>query len=183
MSELYSPGNKFIDPHSVLVGAGLKPGMIVGDYGAGGGYYAVAAGKIVGENGLVYAIDIQEAPLQHVMADARLNGLRNIKTMRCDLEKADFCPVPAVSCDVVILANILHQAKDRKAVVQTAYKALKTGGYVVVIEWEPQGAAFGPKAHERLSEHDTAELMTSNGFKPGRKVPADPYHYVVTYVK
>lgn len=183
MPELYSPGNKFVDPYKVLVAAGIKSGQTVGDFGAGGGYYAAAACKIAGDNGMVYAIDIQEAPLQHVMAEARLQNFRNVKTLRCDLEKADFCPVPAVSCDAVILANILHQAKDKKAVVQAAYRALKTGGFALVIEWEPQGAHFGPKAEDRLSEHDAAELLTQNGFKPGRKIPADAYHYAVTYIK
>src|SRR3989344_5101944 len=129
---LYSPGNRFIDPHKVLVGAGFRPGMIIGDFGSGNCFYAVAAAEIVGDKGQVYAVDIQEDPLRHLMSETRLKRLRNITTFRCDLEKTDVCPVPAVSCDVVILANILHQAKAKAAVVASAYKALKTGGYVVI---------------------------------------------------
>ncbi len=180
---MYSPGNKFLDPYKVLVGAGLRPGMVIGDFGAGNGFYATASAEIVGDKGMVYAIDIQEDPLRHITSEARLRKLRNITTLRCDLEKADFCPVPPVSCDIVILANILHQAPNKQAVVAATYKALKTGGYALVIEWEPQGAAFGPAVETRLSEEDVAELFTNNGLKPGRKVPADPYHYAVTYVK
>ncbi|OGE86333.1 MAG: hypothetical protein A3J48_02440 [Candidatus Doudnabacteria bacterium RIFCSPHIGHO2_02_FULL_46_11] len=180
---LYSPGNRFIDPHKVLVGAGFRPGMIIGDFGSGNGFYAVAAAEIVGDKGSVYAVDIQEDPLRHLMSDARLKQIRNITTLRCDLEKADYCPVPAVSCDAVILANILHQAPNKKAVIESAFKALKTGGYVLVIEWEPQGSAFGPPAETRLSEEDVAHLLTGSGFKPGRKTPADSYHYAVTYIK
>src|SRR3989344_3675118 len=180
MKSLYSPGHRFIDPYKVLVGAGLKPGQVVGDFGAGNGFYATASAEIVGNAGSVYAVDIQEDPLRHIMAEARVKSLRNIKTLRCDLEKPDFCPVPAVSCDAVILANILHQAPNKQAVVAATYKALRTGGYALVIEWDPQGSAFGPPAETRLSEEDVAHLLTGSGFKPGRKTPADSYHYAVT---
>ena len=77
---LYSPGNRFIDPYKVLVAAGLKLGSIIGDFGAGAGFYATAAGQIVGDKGLVYAIDIQEAPLKNIASEARLQNLRNMKT-------------------------------------------------------------------------------------------------------
>ena len=180
---LYSPGNRFLDPHKVLVGAGLRPGMVVGDFGSGHGFFAVASAEIVGEAGTVYAVDIQEEPLRNLTSEIRLRSLRNIKTIRCDLEKVDSCPVPAVSCDAVIVANILHQAPNKKEIVANIYRALKTGGFVVIVEWEPQGSAFGPAAESRLSEQDVAELFTKNGFKPGRKIPTDPYHYAVTYVK
>jgi len=180
---LYSPGNRFIDPYKVLVGAGLKSGYIVGDFGAGGGFYATAAAQIVGDKGTVYAIDVQEAPLKNITAEARMRSLRNITTLRCDLTKHDFCPVPAVSCDFIILANILHQAEDKKAVIATTYRSLKTGGQALVIEWEPTGGSFGPSISSRISEQEVAKLFTENGFKPGRKIPADPYHYAVTYIK
>jgi ubiquinone/menaquinone biosynthesis C-methylase UbiE len=180
---LYSPGNRFLDPRRVLVGAGLRPGQTVGDFGSGAGYYATAAAEIVGEHGQVYAIDIQEPALANVMSEARLHKIRNIITMQCDLEKSDFCPVPHVSCDAVILANILHQAANRQEVVKSAYRALKSGGIVVVIEWEPQGAVFGPSVESRISEQEVSELFTKTGFRPGRQIPTDPYHYAVTYIK
>lgn len=180
---LYSPGNKFINPREVLTGAGLRPGMVVADFGSGGGHYAIAAAEIVEDKGTVYAVDIQEDPLRHLMSEARLRRLRNIETYQCDLEKQDYCPIPAVSCDVVILANILHQAPGKKSIIASAYKALKTGGYALVVEWEPKGAVFGPSAESRLAEDEVADLFTNNGFKPGRKIATEPYHYAVTYIK
>ena len=184
MSDMvYSPGNKFVDPYKILVAAGLRPGMVVGDFGAGNGFYAIAAAQIVGDNGTVYGVDIQEEPLKHVMSDARLKNLRNIKTLRCDLEKPDQCPVPPVSCDLVILANILHQTKSKKDVLASAYRGLKTGGTVLIVEWEPQGSPFGPAVETRLSEEEAAEILVKAGFKPGRKISTDPYHYAVTYTK
>jgi ubiquinone/menaquinone biosynthesis C-methylase UbiE len=180
---LYSPGNRFLDPKRVLVGSGLRPGYVVGDFGAGGGYYATAAAEIVGDKGVVYAVDVQEPALQHIMSESRLRSLRNITTLQCDLEKNDHCPVPQISCDAVILANILHQAQNKNEIAKTAYRALKSGGYVLVVEWEPQEAVFGPAVETRISEQEVAAIFTSMGFRPGRQIATDPYHYAVTYVK
>ena len=157
--------------------------MVVGDFGSGHGFFAIGSAKIVGDKGTVYAVDVQEEVLRHLMAEARVNSLRNITTYHCDLEKENACPVPPVSCDAVILANILHQVKERKAVVAASYRALKTGGFVLVVEWEPSVSILGPSAEARISEEEIAELFINSGFRPGRQIPTDPYHYAVTYSK
>ena len=50
--------NRFLDPVQILPYAGIERGMVIADFGCGNGYYPVAAGKLVGDQGTVYAVDV-----------------------------------------------------------------------------------------------------------------------------
>ena len=50
--------NERQSPEKVMDSIGLKPGMVIGEIGAGRGRYTVFLAKRVGETGKVYANDI-----------------------------------------------------------------------------------------------------------------------------
>src|SRR3989344_6086734 len=88
---VFDPTKKFLDPEKVLFAAGLSLGQTLADLGSGSGFYTIAAAKIVGERGSVYTVDVLESTLDHISAEARLKGIRNVKTLACNLEEADSC--------------------------------------------------------------------------------------------
>lgn len=175
---------KFLDPSSMLFAAGLTTGQVFADLGAGSGFYAVAAAKIVGEQGMVYAVDILETALEHLSAEARLNSLRNIKTCRADLEQANSCTnVPAGSIDCVLFANIAHQIQNRKELFAEAYRLLKTGGKLVVLEWNDQPSPIGPAATDRVAPDAIQQLARQTNLKDAGNLPTDNYHYGLMFIK
>lgn len=180
----FDPSNKFIDPERVLFAAGLTAGQTVADFGAGSGYYTFAAGKIVGDQGSVLAVDVLEATLEHVSAEARLKGLRNIRTVRADLEQENsLATVPSGSVDMVVFANILHQIKNQKSIMAQAYRLLKTGGKLVLIEWNQSHSPIGPPAIERIHEADAVSTAGGASFKPAGTFATDSYHYGLMFIK
>ncbi len=56
---------RFVDVRKPLERAGIKEGQTVLDFGCGPGFYAIAAARMVGAKGKVYALDIQ--PLAYDM--------------------------------------------------------------------------------------------------------------------
>src|SRR6187431_134205 len=52
------------NPSKAVAQLGIKPGMTVCDLGAGTGYYAVRMARLVGDQGKVYAVDIQPRMLE-----------------------------------------------------------------------------------------------------------------------
>ncbi len=181
---IFDPSRKFLDPEKVLFAAGLSSGQTFADLGSGSGFYSLAAAKIVGEQGTVYSVDILESALDHTAAEARLKGLRNIKTLMCDLEQAQACKqVSAGTVDMVLFANITHQIKNRANLFAEAYRILKTGGKLVVIEWNDQPSPIGPVAAERISESETTTLARKAALKSSGTLSVDPYHYGVIFIK
>jgi predicted methyltransferase len=181
---VYDPTRKFLDPERVLFAAGLGPNQTFTDMGSGGGFYTLAAAKIVGEQGAVYSVDILEAVLDHIAAEARLKNVRNIKTMVCNLEESKACDqIPSGTSDMVLLANITHQIKNQGNLFAEAYRLLKTGGKLLVIEWNDQPGPIGPVASERISENDVNASAKKAAFKHAGNLSVDTYHYGLTFIK
>lgn len=172
----------FVNPEKLLQTIPVEPGMNIADFGCGNGHYTVAAAGMAGAKGAVYALDILEEALAQTATHAKLLGLFNVTTKLCDLEKFGSCPVPDITCDLVILGSLLHIIKDRDSVLRAAYRVLRTGGKLLVVEWLP-GSFFGPPPSLRLPKEDVQALVEKSGFRPVRELPAGSFHYAFLYQK
>lgn len=175
--------NKFLNPEQILFGAGLSMGQTVVDLGAGSGFYATAAAKLTGDTGNIYVVDVMDSALDHVSAEARLRGYRSIKTIRADLEKDDVSEVPTGCADMVVLANVIHQLNNRKSLFALAYRMLKTGGKLVVVDWNTFPSPIGPSISSRVDEGEVSQTAAHSSFKPAGKLTTDKYHYGLVYIK
>jgi len=181
---VFDPSSKFLDPEKILFAAGLSQGQTIADLGAGSGFYTLAAGKITGDGGVVYAVDILDTALDHVAAEGRLKGLRNLKTLRADLEQANSCStIPTGTVDCVIMANITHQIRNPAALFTEAYRILKTGGKLIAIEWNDQPGPIGPPAADRMPSESLQKVAKQTALKDAGTLATDSYHYGLMFIK
>lgn len=176
-------GKHFLKPDNLLHEVGLKTGATVVDFGCGNGSFSLAAGHLVQDSGTVWAIDIREEALSHLAADARIQHLQNIKTRQCDLDTSAECGIPDLSCDLVIVSKILAQLKNPDHLVRSSYRALKTGGQVLVVEWKPGRLPFGPPPEQRVDVEKAKNLFTKQAFKFVGQKESDPFHYALVFQK
>ena len=119
----------------VLETAGIKRGQIVLDFGCGSGTYTIAAAKIVGEQGKVYALDKDKKALDELMQKAESAGLKNVE--RTDTSGELKIDLTDESVDVVLLFDVFHhyyfpQADDRRKLLNEIYRILKLDGFISV---------------------------------------------------
>jgi len=88
----------------VLREVGIRRGQVVLDFGCGSGNYTIPAAKIVGDGGVVYALDKNEWVLDELMRKAESEGLRNI--IRIDTSGEIETGLDDDSVDVVLLYDI-----------------------------------------------------------------------------
>lgn len=174
--------NGFVDPSKILAYAGLERGMVVADLGCGNGFYPVATGKLVGEDGTVYAVDVIPESLEATISAAKQAKLKNIYTIRHNLEQPGLA-IKDNSCDAVVLSGILHLTKLQKNVLRETYRILKTGGKIVVIEWKKEKLPFGPSYEGKVSEEQVEQILAQSGFRFQNEIPADSYHYALVFLK
>lgn len=174
--------NRFLDPSDILSHANLEKGMTVADFGCGNGFYPVAAGKLVANNGTVYAVDKSEEALEATISAAKHANLKNIYTIQHDLEHPGV-PIDDNSCDAVILANIIHEKKLQKSLMKETYRVLRSGGKAIIIEWNKHQLPIGPKISERIEPHSLNDILATSGFQLKYEIPADQYHFAHVYVK
>lgn len=179
---MFENTKRFVDPSKILAYAGIKPGDQVADFGCGNGFYPVAAAGIVGTSGSVYAVDVKSEALEATMSAAKSHNLKNIYTIRHDMEKPGVA-IRENSCDAVILSGILHLSKLQKNVLRESYRVMKSGAELIVIEWKKERLPFGPSIEQRLSEEDVKSLLAHSGFKFVKEIPADYFHHALIFTK
>lgn len=110
---------------------GLKEKMTFLDIGCSLGFYSFYASSIVGEKGLVYALDMSPDFVEYVKNKADKKEIKNIKTIVSDAQKTG---LPSESVDMVFLHLVLHDIQDKPAVMREFNRILKKNGRLVVDE-------------------------------------------------
>lgn len=169
----------FLNPEQTLAQLELSPEMTAVDFGSGSGGWAIPLAKIL-DKGFVFAVDIQEEPLSALMAKAKTFNLKNIRTVRGDVEAGNV-RVDSASCDFALLTNILFQAENKAAVLKEAARALKPGGALLVVDWLPN-VNLGPK-QGKIAPEQVKEMAAQVGLSFTREIPTEAYHYGLVFTK
>ncbi|MDP8208088.1 MAG: class I SAM-dependent methyltransferase [Candidatus Electryonea clarkiae] len=129
---LNSPIRKLIQNPRRIMGKYVKQGDSVVDIGCGGGYFSVALAEMVGADGKIIAVDLQEEMLNITKEFAsKRDVLKRIKLHKCDNvdlklsgEKADF----------VLAFYMVHEVPDRKSFFKQVSNLLKPDALFMMIE-------------------------------------------------
>ncbi len=106
----------------------LLPPMVIADLGAGEGTFTQLLARRAQQ---VIAVDNSSKMVEFASDLARRNGLTNVEFRLGDLESP---PIDPQSCDLVFLSQSLHHALHPAKAVAAAYRILKPGGRVVVLD-------------------------------------------------
>ena len=154
--------------------------MVAAEFGCGSGGFAIPLAKRLDE-GLVYAIDIQQDPLSALKSRTLIENIISIKIIRSDLEKPRGSTLTSDSLDLVFIPNVLFQVKDKSAIISEAERVLKSKGKLVVIDWLPK-ASQGPEKG-RVPPEKVKDIAKNTGFKLEKEFEAGKYHYGLLFVK
>ncbi|WFU43273.1 methyltransferase domain-containing protein [Bradyrhizobium sp. CB82] len=111
----------------------LKPGMTVGDIGAGSGYHTVRLSYLVGAAGSVVAQDVRRDYLIELARRTELLKLTNVKFALGDPHDPR---LPAASLDAAILVHMYHEIAEPYAFLYNLTPALKPGARVGIVDLE-----------------------------------------------
>lgn len=107
--------------------AQLKPGQKVLDVATGTGIVAIAAAKIVGDEGYVVGVDISPGMLAQARQKVELEGLANIEFIEAD---ADYLNFNGNSFDTIFCSAAIVYLTDIPAALSQWYRFLKLSGMV-----------------------------------------------------
>lgn len=124
MAFVFSIRDMIVHPGESLEEAGIAPGDTILDFGCGPGSFSIAAAKLVGGGGKIYALDILPVVEEVVKRKARKRGLTNIETIVSDRETG----LPDESVDVIILYDVFHSLRDTNGVLKELHRILKSDG-------------------------------------------------------
>lgn len=115
----------------------VKEGEAIADIGCGGGFFTWYFSKCVGENGKVYATELNKSALKYVDDFVEKYGITNIETIITKMNEAG---LPDESVDTIFMCSMYHAAyitdiefvKD--GFISTIHKALRKGGRIIIVD-------------------------------------------------
>jgi len=117
----------FRKPYRLLEAAGLRKEQVVMEVGCGPGFFTIPASKIVGKDGLIYALDVNPWAIKAVDSKIRKYGIENVKPL---LANAACSGLPASSIDISFIFGLRHVAGGLSGLLSETHRILKAGGIV-----------------------------------------------------
>jgi ubiquinone/menaquinone biosynthesis C-methylase UbiE len=127
-------------PERIMDVAGIKPGMVIGEAGAGDGYFTFYLSKRVGENGKIYANDIKQDVLKEIEERCKKDSIRNIVTIVGDVADPLF---PEGELDMVIMMRAFHDFEKPPEWMKNVIPGLKPGARLIIIDPDPEKSGRG----------------------------------------
>jgi len=130
---------------------GLAPGMIVGEAGAGDGYFTLPMARRVGPSGAVVANDISARALRSLREETDRGGLTNVTTVQGEVDDPKF---PRRDLDMVVIVHAFHDFSRPVEWLINLKKYLRPGATLAIIDRDPEQGAeshFWPR--ERVIRH------------------------------
>ena len=110
---------------------GIGEGSAVADIGAGKGQDTWVFAHVVGESGTVYAEEITEKFVKSLQAEAEKRKLPQVRPV---LGRSDDPGLPREAIDLAYMRYVYHHIAKPREMLRGIWRALKPGGYFVVID-------------------------------------------------
>jgi len=127
-------------PEAIMDTVGVEEGMVIGEAGAGEGYFTFWLSKRVGKNGKVYANDIKKSVLAKINKRAKREGITNITTI---LGKQNDPLFPDGELDMVVMMLAFHEFKNHAKWLDNVKPSMKPNAKLVIIERDPEKTGSG----------------------------------------
>ncbi|WP_022665423.1 class I SAM-dependent methyltransferase [Desulfospira joergensenii] len=174
---------ELIDSHKLKTLLPVKPGSAVIDLACGKGLYSLFLSEIVGEAGLIYAVDLWEEGLVLLDEQIRQRGISNILPMQADASR--HIDIDDFSADLCLMATVLHdfeEAGTADAVLEKVKNLLKPGGCLGVIEFKKIEGPPGPPIQIRLGQDEVEAMASRQGFVRDQSADIGEYNYLMTFI-
>jgi ubiquinone/menaquinone biosynthesis C-methylase UbiE len=133
---------KYRDPVETLGHFGFAPGMTVLDLGCGTGTFTVEMARMVGENGIVHAVDLQQPLIEQTRHRISEAGLIDRVHLHCS--GAYQLPLADDSVDLAVLIATLAQIPNKLLALAELSRVLKPGARLAISEELPDPAYVPP---------------------------------------
>lgn len=156
---------------------GVKPGMQVGEVGAGSGYFSRFNAEKVGPEGHVYANELEPKMVEYMKARAAREGLANFTAVQGTTTSTGFEPA---SLDAIGVVHALSFFDEREAMLKSIADSLKPGGTLLIVDLPSE------QVGERMvgiDVEDVIALAGAAGLTHERENGVVPGHYALIFRK
>jgi len=144
------------NPTKILSGY-VNTGMTVLDFGCAMGFFSLPLAEMVGENGKVFCIDIQQKMIESLRKRARKSKLLDrIETRVCKDNPPDLEYLKS-RIDFALASAVIHEVVEPEVFLSQIHSTMKTDGKFLIME---------PKGHVTKKDFEqTISIADKTGFE------------------
>jgi ubiquinone/menaquinone biosynthesis C-methylase UbiE len=158
---LISPVRTIIHNPQKILSQYITPGMKVLDIGSGMGFFSLPLAKMVGSNGKVICVDVQEKMIRSLIKRARKSGLTDRIEIRICHHNSLGLDDLNDTFDFALAFAVVHEVSNEAQFFSEIYNVLKPTGILLVAE---------PRGHVSEKDFDmTISIAQNKGFIVGNK--------------
>jgi len=173
----------FTSPQQVIAQFDIVPGMVAADMGAGSGHSTAALSRAVGENGMVFAVEIQKDILDRLRSDFVSQGISNVELMWGDIEHPRGTKIKDSSVNRAVMSNTMFQLDDKSGAVEELKRILTPDGKVLFVDWSDSHGGLGPIKEMIITPDVAKKLFEDGGFSFDHDVTTGEHHYGIVFRK
>jgi cyclopropane fatty-acyl-phospholipid synthase-like methyltransferase len=155
----------------------LRPGKVIADIGAGGGWFSVRAARRVAPGGKVLAEDINPKAMDYIRDRAAKEHLNDIETV---LGTPDDPRLAPDSLDAALMLRVYHEIAHPPVLLGHLYAAMRPGGLFGIIDHAGRGDDHG------INDDVVRAEVERSGFRFLRRydfTSGDQNDYFLVFVK
>jgi len=164
------------DCRTMLKALEVKPGQTVCDMGCGNGFYTLQLARLVGPQGLVYAVDIQPEMLQMLAHNAAEAGLTNIRPV---LGTPIDPRLPVAAIDMMLCVDVYHEFSHPEAMLAKIRESLAPDGQMVLVEFRGEDAEVPIKPLHKMTKQQVRTELEPAGFEMVREFDRLPWQHLL----
>jgi len=154
----------------------VKEGLRICDLGCGNGFYTLELARLVGPEGIVYAVDIQPEMLRMLARRAAAEGLANIRPI---LGTFIDPRLPPGEVDMVLCVDVYHEFSHPEQMLARIRESLAEGGQLVLAEFRGEDPAVPIKPLHKMTKAQIRAELEPAGFRVVREFDNLPWQHLV----
>jgi SAM-dependent methyltransferase len=164
-------------PDQIMDALLIAEGSIVAEIGAAGGWFTVRLAQRVGQNGKVYAEDIQAEMIEAINRRAQRENLTNVKPI---LGAARDPRLPN-GLDAVLIVEVYREMDDPVELLKKVARSLKPQGRIGIVDFTAGGGGPGPAREERVSPETEIRAAEAAGLQLIKREDVPPFMFLLVF--
>ena len=152
-------GNRNWDFDEVLFTIGVREGMVIGEAGAGAGFFTFHLSRAVGSGGKIYANDISTYALNRLRDRIERENVSNIIRVTGEENDPRF---PVNQLEMIVIVHAFHDFDQPGTWLKNTLKYVRDGAPLVIIEKDPD--RWGEGRYHFMTETEILQVLKSSGF-------------------
>jgi len=161
-----SGGDSAAELDLIIEALQLEPGLVVADVGAGDGEWAVQLAQYVGQEGHVWATEVDGGEFEDIESRVLDASLDNVTVVLGDQSTSG---LPPDCCDAILMRLVYHHFTRPEKMRANLRQALKPNGLLAIVDIAPQSSwrdlpGVPDRGGHGIPPADLIREMTTDGF-------------------